>query len=268
MISQCKLFFAFLFLILPALIFADGIYSRINQIGFYLGGENNFIRDQQSSPLVYRGVKLFPFHIVYKNRNGRHITTVNVYRSKFSAKSEFNHKSEVNYYNFQLSYLQNINKFKNSKWDIFVGAAWQNQVIIYNYYFGKSYFNTWLFFSSSNLSAQVLLSNQMSESSMLQVGVSIPIVAYIIRSGYVFPYPDKLTDTNNYDPSFWDVFKSGDFATVDRFRGVTINFEYTKIVSDHLMLGLTYNFSYLRDYKHFLFRTATNDFAALISFIW
>lgn len=252
----------------PSLILADEFDSNTNQICLHFGSENNFIRDDQSSPLAYSGFKLFPFHIAYKNYNERHITTVNIYWSKFSAKSESNHKAEINCYNFQLSYLQNTNILINDKWKLFAGAVWQNQFNNRYYDFSSNISSAWTFFASSNLSGQLLICDQINKSSSLQIGIGSPLVAYIIRSGYVFPYPDKLVNNNNYDPSVLDGLKSGDFATINRFRCVTINCEYTKMVSEHLMFGLTYNFSYYRDYKHFLFRTASISFGALINYMW
>lgn len=227
---------------------------------------SNFIRDEQLSPLAYRGFKLFPFQIAYNNYNRKRSIGINLQRSQYSANSKTNNSVGINYYNFRLSYLRNTNLLLNDTQELLVGAVWQNQFYSRNLDFSKNNFSNLIFFSSSNLMGQVLYSNQISQSLKLQTNITIPLVAYIVRSGYALSSPDKLSNAIN--PTIWEGLKSGDFATVDRYCGVTINIEFTKIVSEHLMFSLLYNFSYYRDYKHFLFKTASINFGASINYMW
>lgn len=249
-------------------IFANPPEDKINNINLLLGGGKFAIRDQHASVLLYQGVELLPVHINYKRNKIENLKQIDFYRSKFSTQSKTDNSSNVTHINISLTYLQNVNVIQNRKWELHIGSTWENRSVNHNYDFGSGDYNTSLFIYSSNLSAQAMLSKQVNASLILQLNISSPILAYIVRSGYIPPYPDKLTDSSNFNPTFWEIIRSGELVTINRYRSFTINFNLDKTISNNMVLGMNYKFLFARDYEHFLFENTSSNYFFYIGYKW
>ena len=225
-----------------------------HHFGIYPGISIEYNRDKQASLLRYSG-RDFPYRIFYSYMGIKNQHNLDLIYKRFSPKSSAGNKADFVKVDLRYSYLRFNSSIFSDKVNIFIGVVWTYSFSarVYNFY---SFYNEGQFgVAFSSLSPAFLGEQKLSDSKRLYYKISSPLLTYIIRSGYSYPTPDKLMDRNLSDVTFIDVLKSGNFVTLNQFRGLTAFVKYQEVVSKHLTLNVGYEF----DYYHYSYGFSTTS---------
>jgi len=240
------------------------VFSKHN-IGIYLGVSSEHSRDKKASPLRYSGDD-FPLRIFYYyqgNKNHHHLDLV---YKRFNPSSSAGNKADFIEGELRYSYLRFIRAMFSDKLNIFIGVVWTNSLSERSYNFYYSYMEGPYAEAFSSFSPAFFVEQKLSDSKRLYYKISVPLLTYIIRSGYSYVLPDKLMDRDPSNLTFMDVLKSGNFVTMNQFKGLKVLIRYQEVISKHLTLNVGYEFSYY-NYSYGLPITSVNN-QILLTLSW
>ena len=229
------------------------IFSK-HHFGVYPGVSFEYNRDEKASPLQYND-RDFPFRLFYSYMGIKNHHHLDLIYKRFRPASSAGNKADFVKGELRYSYLRFNCTIFSDKVNIFIGAVWTNSITVRTYNFYSFYDEGPFGEVFSSFSPAFLGEQKLSDSKRLYYKISAPLLTYIIRSGYSYPTPDKLMDRNLSNVTFMNVLKSGNFVTVNQFRGLNVHVKYQEVVSTHLTLNAGYEF----DYYHYSYGFSTTS---------
>jgi hypothetical protein len=243
------------------LVILAGLFGSITAAikhEFTLGSSvaSEHYRDQQASPLAYRGLCV-PLHIRHTAyaRKSQHSIQIDFRQTRLQ--SNRHSRTEDLRFNIYYQYLRNTG-FGYQNLTAFLGAGfdygmYQGQYKYNSYSLGENFLNNTF---ALTLDGSVLMT--LSPTSHFDASISLPLFAYVIRSGYAYTSPDRMKNDNDY--SWINFLRSGNWISWNSFRSLGFDLNWRQRLSRHFGLELGYQFQYQEYLKPRIFRFGSNRF--------
>jgi hypothetical protein len=171
---------------------ARNVPEKKHYIGMSIGISLNQIRDEQASPLKYRGnPPSFQARYSFVKSGRKHTIILNYDRSRLY--SSIGHTATATYFSASYQYTRLFLHFPQQKSGIFWGGKWDIQSSVRKYHYSTRSFPER--FRNHISSLNLVLSGYCHAIKKITVetAVGFPVLTYIIHSGYAYEQPEKLT---------------------------------------------------------------------------
>ncbi len=218
---------------------------------FSSGMSLHSVRDEMMSPLVYRGTQI-PIEFSYRFRGLQNRHTFLFYYDNSELNSSITNKTRESHYiknlnlNFEYSFATKITALEDFNTTCFLGARFSSMLNMRNQYFiqGKSHTSAE---QMTGLGVYILTetSFQNGSNNFLSVEINIPFISYaLLTNRYNANVSEKFDDLNFEQNILWQIFKKGDFVTLNKLFEIQADISYNIFVSNHIGFGLRYRFQY------------------------
>jgi hypothetical protein len=256
-----------------SLFVASGQDSAPNRtkhsLGFSTGFSRNIIRDDVTSPLLYRGGSpSVLLEYVYSGKKSRHNFTLNISKSNLHSSYISNLKSKPNFEDnlsglLSYSYIRDANVFQHSKVNVNWGFTFLSVVNYRNFQFNNS--NSFPFFEQINsIGVNFLIEKNVGskKNDFVSFKINIPFVAYVIfneRYNSVVGKSSDNIDTNK--GIIKQIIKNGEFYSFNKLFDFQTNFSYTRYITKHIDLKLEHqvHFYSISHYRNLLYTRYLNN---------
>lgn len=246
------------------------IRKKKNYIGLSIGVTKHIIKDDNISPLLYKGTTV-PLHLSYRYDGKKYKHALNMYFDKLSLESKITDKSShFSHYtdnlNIQISYtlyriICECNKINTN---ILLGGTIQSFLNYRYHYYSSSTANIQTMEQNNSLGINIGLQKGYSSNNndVLLFHINMPIISYALLDKIY--NPAVIDDLNNIDYDkgiIWQVFKNGDFVTFNKLIEFQSELAIIKSLNKNVAIELRYFFHYynFKKYENLLHTEYVNN---------
>ena len=206
----------------------DVFAEKKHRISVDVGLANYTNRDDLTSPLLYKGYdKTIAFSYTYKGTKNWHWVQIRIITGELKTSSLKNFADHY-YGQFQYRYARLMSGGTNTNMTFWVGGSWDNIASVRRYSFFPSLLRQKKEITAMTLNMNLLYELLSKKRQRLVLSLSVPVLSYVERDGYVVGSMNhQLTSLNSYQ----------------RFRFSSL---YERPLSAYFKLRLTYWFLYQR----------------------
>lgn len=232
------------------------VRKKKNYIGLSIGVTKHIIKDDNISPLLYKGTTV-PLHLSYRYDGKKYKHALNTYFDKLSLESKITDRSShFSHYtdnlNIQISYtlyriICECNKINTS---ILLGSTIQSFLNFrqHNYSNNIASIPTMEQFNSLGIYTGFQKGYSSNNNDVLFFNINMPIISYVLLDKiYNVAVIDDLNNIDYDKGIIWQVFKKGDFVSFNKL----IEFQSELAVIKSLNRTIAVEFRYLFHYYNF-----------------